>query len=144
MPSELGSNSRVFFDSNILIYAIDEGSGEKCIAAREAISEASQNARVIISTQVMQEFYNIATRKLGMDPFYAKSLTKGLERFEVVTNDANTISEAIDISILNKLSFWDSLLIAAASQVNCDIFYSEDMNAGQTIAGVKVINPFDE
>jgi len=144
MPNVLDSNNRVFFDSNIFIYAVDEGSDEKCIAAREVISAASQNAHVVVSTQVMQEFYNIATRKLGMDQFHAKSLMKGLERFKVVTNDVNTISEAVDISILNRLSFWDSLLIAAASQANCDIFYSEDMNAGQTIAGVKIINPFDE
>ena len=61
---------------------------------------------------------------------------------EVVNNDLELIEQAIDISVISQLSFWDSLIIAAAEKANCEFVFSEDLNAGQTYRGVMVFNPF--
>ncbi len=72
----------------------------------------------------------------------SKGVLKTLMVFEVVQVSPNLIQEAVDCSILNELSFWDALILAAASAAGCSILYSEDLNAGQTILGVRVQNPF--
>ena len=72
----------------------------------------------------------------------SKGVLKTLMVFEVVQVSPNLIQDAIDCSILNELSFWDALILAAASAAGCSTLYSEDLNAGQTILGVRVQNPF--
>ena len=72
----------------------------------------------------------------------SKGVLKTLMVFEVVQVSPALIQEAVDCSILNELSFWDALILAAASAAGCSILYSEDLNAGQTILGVRVQNPF--
>ena len=71
----------------------------------------------------------------------SKGVLKTLMVFEVVQVSPALIQEAVDCSILNELSFWDALILAAASAAGCSILYSEDLNAGQTILGVRVQNP---
>lgn len=93
------------------------------------------------STQVMQEFFVAATRKLGVPPLAAKGVLKTFSVFEIVQVSAPLIHEAIDCSILNQLSFWHSLVLAAAASAGCATVYSEDLNPGQTIPGVAVRNP---
>lgn len=61
--------------------------------------------------------------------------------FEIVQVSPSLIQEAVDCSILNQLSFWDSLILAAAASAGCSTVYSEDLNPGQAILGVKVQNP---
>ena len=90
----------------------------------------------------MQEFYVAATRKLGVDPLVAKGVLKTFAVFEIVQVSAPLIQEAIDCSILNRLSFWDSLILAAAASAGCSVVMSEDLNAKQSILGVTILNPF--
>ena len=90
----------------------------------------------------MQEFYVAATRKLGVDPLVAKGVLKTFAVFEIVQVSAPLIQEAIDCSILNRLSFWDSLILAAAASAGCSVVMSEDLNAKHSILGVKILNPF--
>jgi len=61
---------------------------------------------------------------------------------ETVQVDPGMIREAVDISILNRISFWDSLIVAAAESARCEFLYTEDLNAGQIIRGVRIENPF--
>jgi predicted nucleic acid-binding protein len=61
---------------------------------------------------------------------------------EVIVNTCDTIEEAINISIASRLSFWDALIIASAGTANCSAVYSEDLNDGQIIRGVRIVNPF--
>ncbi len=63
---------------------------------------------------------------------------------ETVNNDLELIEQAIDISVISQISFWDSLIIAAAEKSNCEFVFSEDLNTGQTYRGVMVINPFEK
>jgi predicted nucleic acid-binding protein len=133
---------KVFLDSNVLAYAQDKGTPAKRAQSRDLITALAKSGDGVISTQVMQEFYVAVTRKLGVEPIAAKGILKTFSLFEVVQVSPELIHEAIDCSILNTLSFWDSLVLAAAASAGCTTLYTEDLNAGQTILGVKISNPF--
>ncbi len=134
--------NRAFLDTNILVYAQDTGSPDKQRKSREIIAQLADSGDGVLSTQVMQEFFVAATRKLGVDPLAAKGVLKTLSVFDVVQVSALLIHEAIDCSILNQLSFRDSLILAAAASAGCSTVISEDLASGQTILGVKIQNPF--
>jgi predicted nucleic acid-binding protein len=143
--SGIGKSSmsdRLFLDTNILVYAHDSGSPEKQKKSREIITQLADTGDGVVSTQVMQEFYVAATRKLGVDPLVAKGVLKTFAVFEIVQVSTMLIQEAIDCSILNQISFWDSLILAAAASAGCATVISEDLNARQSILGVKILNPF--
>ena len=132
---------RVFLDANILAYAQDAGAPQKQRTSREVIAALAESGDGVISTQVMQEFFVAATRKIGVSPLVAKSVLKTFAVFEIVQVSPALIQEAVDCSILNQLSFRDSLILAAAASAGCSTVYSEDLNPGQAILGVKVQNP---
>lgn len=134
--------SKVFIDTNIIVYSMDRSTRKKQGQARALLQVAGERGLGVISTQVMQEFYVAATRKLGVDPLYAKEILHSLLHFEVVAIGPNLINEAIDCSILQRISFWDALIVVAAESANCSEIWSEDLSDEQIIRGVKVINPF--
>jgi predicted nucleic acid-binding protein len=133
---------RVFLDSNVLVYAHDAGAADKQRKSREIITQLAESADGVISTQVVQEFYVAATRKIGVPPLAAKGVLKTFAVFETVQVSTALIHEAIDCSILNQLSFWDSLILAAAASAGCSTVLSEDLNPGQVVLGVRVQSPF--
>lgn len=133
---------RVFLDANVFVYAQDPASAKKQRVSREVIARLSAAGDGVISTQVLQEFYVAATRKLGVPPLAAKGILKTFAVFETVQVSPTLIQEAVDCSILNQLSFWDALILAAAAAAGCGVVLSEDLNPGQVILGVKVQNPF--
>lgn len=134
--------AKVFLDANILVYAQDKGSPKKQQRSRDLLAELINSGNGVISTQVLQEYYVASTRKLGVAPLAAKAVLKTFSAFEVVQVTPALIQEAVDCSILNQLSFWDSLIVAAADAAGCATLYSEDFNPGQMILGVKVVNPY--
>ena len=71
-----------------------------------------------------------------------KNILHSFENLEIVIIDTDLIKEAIDVSVLNKVSFWDALIIATAECAKCEYLYTEDLNAGQIIRGVQVKNPY--
>ena len=135
--------SKIFLDTNILLYALDQNDKDKQKKARKVVKHASEQNTSVISTQILQEFYIASTSKLGVEPLLAKSIVHSFENMEVVQIDPYLIGEAIDTSILNKISFWDSLVVVAAEGAKCETLYTEDLNAGQIIRGVKIENPFE-
>ena len=98
----------------------------------------------VISTQVLKEFYVVATTKMKADRIIVKNIIHNFSNIEIVQNDLELIEQAIDISVISQLSFWDSLIIAAAEKAKCKYIFSEDLNSGQTFRGVMVVNPFEE
>jgi predicted nucleic acid-binding protein len=132
----------VFLDSNVLVYAQDAGSAKKQRVSREVITRLSSSAEGVISTQVLQEFYVAATRKLGVPPLAAKGILKTFAVFDTIQVSPALIQDAVDCSILNQLSFWDALILAGASAAGCGVVLSEDLNPGRQILGVRVENPF--
>ena len=133
---------RAFLDANVLVYAQDASAPDKQRRSRDIIAEHAESADGVISTQVMQEFFVAVTRKLGVSPLAAKGVLKTFSAFEIVQVSTTLIHEAVDCSILNQLSFWDSLILAAAASAGCSTVFSEDLNPRQDILGVKVQNPF--
>ncbi len=136
--------SKIFFDTNILLYSGDSQDPIKQAKARKVLTETSKSGNGFISTQVLQEYYVVEVKKFKRDPLAIKQILKIWRQFEVVTIIPSIIEEAIDISILNKLSFWDSLIVAAALFANCTQLITEDLHHGQIIRGLKIINPFKE
>lgn len=134
--------SKIFIDTNILIYSLDNSDETKKNSARNMLKNLIKNHQLVISTQVIQEFYITATKKLNVDVIIAKSIINSFQNFEIVTVNFDFINNAIDCSILNMLSFWDSLIIVSAQFSKCSEIYTEDLNSGQNILGVKIINPF--
>jgi len=134
--------SKTFIDSNVLIYAADEAEPEKRRISQTLLATLKNGQLGVISTQIMQEFYVTAVKKLGIDAIIAKSIVHSMRNYEVVLIDAPLIDEAIDCSILNQLSFWDALVVAAAEKARCDRILTEDLTHGQVIRGVRIENPF--
>ena len=133
---------KVFLDTNVLVYQLDKRYLTKQRTSRDLAREAAGRGEAVISTQVLQEFYVVATTKLKVDVVLAKSIMNRLCNMEVVTVTIELISQAIDIHIQNNISFWDALIVAAAASANCGKVLTEDMNDGQTISGVKISNPY--
>ena len=136
------SGGKVFFDTNVLVYAQDLDAPHKRERSRQLMAEVAAAGGGVISTQVLQEYYVTATRKLGVTPLAAKSVVQSFRMFEIVQLSPDLIEQAIDRSVLSQLSFWDALIVAASAASGCTTIYSEDLNVGQVIGGVKVVNPF--
>ncbi len=134
--------SRVFVDANVLVYAQDTATPDKLRRSREIITRLSESGDGVISTQVLQEFFVAVTCKLGVLPLVAKGVMKTFSIFEIVPVSTALIYEAIDCAILNQLSFWDALILAAAASAGCTTVLSEDLNPSQAILGVRIQNPF--
>jgi len=134
--------AKVFFDTNILVYTVDKKDVAKHEESRRLVRSISSDHLPVISTQVLQEFYSAITSKLRVDPIVAKNVLHSYRNMEIVTADLGLIEQAVDISVLFQLSFWDSLIVAAAEQANCSLILTEDLQDGQKIRGMKVVNPF--
>lgn len=132
---------KVFVDTNILLYSMDKFNPEKQSRCRALLARLTDDLRGVISTQVMQEFYVAATRKLGVDALLAKDILHSFEHFEVVIVTPDMIKEAVDCSLINRVSFWDALIVVAAEISLCERIWTEDLNHGQIIRGVRVENP---
>ena len=133
--------SKVFPDTNIFVYSLDTTDPIKQKCCRTLIREISSENLGVISTQVLQEFYVASTSKLGADPLIIKDIIRSLERIETVVITPALIKEAIDCSLINRLSFWDALIVVAAESAKCNLLWTEDLNHGQIIRGVRVENP---
>jgi predicted nucleic acid-binding protein len=138
------SANRVFLDTNVLVYAHDNSAGIKQIKARGQIYELWASGRAILSTQVLQEFYAVATSKItqNLTREEARMATESMLKWQVVVNDGASILRAIDLQKRLGYSFWDCLIIDAAIQGGADILLSEDLTQGLEISGVKIVNPF--
>ena len=134
-----------FVDSNILIYAHDLDAGVKRERAVAKLRELWSSGSGRLSVQVLQEFYVNATQKLTTP--VARSTAREIVRTYGVwvrhATTAETVTRASEICDMARLSFWDALIVASAEEVDADELLSEDLNAGQVIVGIKVVNPLD-
>ena len=136
-------SNKIFFDTNILVYSVDENDLQKKEIASQLLTDASSSKTGIISTQSLQEFYNVAVKKLKLSKQIAKEYVELFSsQLTVRQVTVPLILNAIDISIKNKLSFWDSLILSSANDNGCIIVYSEDLNNGQIVGSTKILNPF--
>ncbi len=134
--------AKYFVDTNVLLYAVDSGAGTKRGIARHLLGAGSRGSEKVISTQVLQEFYAAATRKLKLTPQRARDMTMLWTRYRVIAVDAADVMTAVDCSIAANVSVWDALIAVAARKAGCGVLWTEDLNHGQIIHGVRVENPF--
>jgi len=136
------SEGLAFVDTNVFVYAQDSSNPDKRTRALDLIKSLSSEGRIVISTQVLQEYANVAVRKLGLLLPQTNALIDELAKLPVCPIDSLIIKDAVALFFTHKLSFFDSLIIATAARNNCAYLYSEDMADGQTINGVTIVNPF--
>jgi predicted nucleic acid-binding protein len=137
-------NDRVFLDTNILVYARDISERDKNEISRRIIGELWEKGTGCISTQVCNEFYVTVTSKLS-NPLTAEEAWLDIEDFgswSPIPLTMSCLEIARDVQKQYKISWWDSLIIAAAVQGGCGKIYSEDLNSGQSYLGLEVVNPF--
>jgi predicted nucleic acid-binding protein len=132
---------RTFVDTNVLIYDIDAADPRKQSRARE-ILDAGHAADLVLSSQVLSEFYVVATRKLGIDSAIAQAMVDRLVRLPVVVIDAPLVLAAISGSRTWGISYWDALIVRAAEAADCRRILSEDLGSGVRYGSVTVENPF--
>lgn len=137
-------NGRTFLDSNVLVYSVDESPGEKAKHERAVELLSMQPESLVVSSQVLQEFYVVTTRKLKnpLSEERAARAVRGIAKLDVVGVDASLVLAAVDTSRTVQISLWDALIIEAASRAGCGRVLSEDLNASQVISGVRIENPF--
>jgi predicted nucleic acid-binding protein len=135
---------RVFLDTNVLVYLFDAGDPAKQRIVQNLLSNRELRARLILSTQVLQEFYVSVTRKLAtpLDPEAAFQAVQDLAAFPVVQIDPPLILLAIQRSRKVKVSFWDALILEAALTASATLLYSEDFQDGSVYGGLRIANPF--
>lgn len=133
---------RTFVDSNVFIYADDDGDAKKQRVAALTIDKLIQRSEAIVSTQVLQEYFSGAIRKLRFSAEKARERVVAMSKLPVVQVDPEMVLAAIDIHRLRKVSIWDALIIRAAIAGGCTRLLTEDLNHSETFDGVKVENPF--
>jgi len=131
-----------FLDTNILLYSIDGRDKMKQEKARDLIRDLLGKGTPVISTQVLMEFYHASISRLKVDKIDAKYFVERFSKMQVVTVDTTIIRRAIDTGILSQLSIWDALIVSAAEYAKCPLLITEDLNDGQIVNGVKIVNPF--
>jgi predicted nucleic acid-binding protein len=133
----------VFVDTNILIYAHDADAGSKQARSDTVLRQLWDSGTGRLSVQVLQEFYVNATRKLAtrMAQISAREVVTSYGAWVRQPTTPDTVARAIDLAALAQISFWDALIVAAAEQVQATQIFSEDLNGGQSIAGIQIVNP---
>ena len=135
-----------FVDTNVLIYAEDRDAKRKHEIARDLVVELWNERNGVVSVQVLQEFYVNVTRKLKKPLTVPRALeiVEEYSTWTVIENTARLLVRAIDLQQKHRLSFWDSMIVQAAIDAGCETLLTEDLNAGQRIESVTIVNPFEK
>ena len=133
-----------FIDTNVLVYLFDLDAPDKKAIAQQILQTEGVAGNLLLSTQVLQEFYVTVTRKLTQ-PLKSDTALEVVQRLVVlplVIVDAALIVSAIRRSQKESVLFWDSLIIDAALKGGAQRLWSEDLQHGRTISGMRIENPF--
>ncbi len=133
---------RFSLDTNILVCAVDRDAGERHDQAVDIVGQ-SAHRDCVLTVQALAEFFHATTRKDLLERSVASAFVHDwLELFQVSSASRTALTEAFNVVHLHRLSFWDAMLWATARQVGCSVILSEDMQDGQHLGGVEIINPF--
>jgi predicted nucleic acid-binding protein len=139
------SADKFFLDTNILVYSFDPDAPEKATIAEKLVRRGRASGLGVLSYQVAQEFVSVALRR-----FAAVMTTEELERYSLrvmfpllqIHSSPQLFLQALHLQSRGKLSWYDSLIVAAALQSGCKILYSEDLQHGQRFGNLVIENPF--
>jgi predicted nucleic acid-binding protein len=131
-----------FLDTNVLVYSVDSDEPAKRARALELLAPESEFDGFVCSVQVLGEFFNASRRKLGMS---VEDARVGVERYAELARgsiDRELVSAAIALCAEKSISYWDALIVAAAARARATTLLTEDLNDGEELLGVKIVNPF--
>ena len=131
-----------FVDTNVLVYLFDADAPGKQARARELLRH--ERDRIAVSVQVLGEFYVTVTRKLAepLAPDAAAQAVEELCRFQVQAVRPELVRSAVRRSQSSRLSYWDALIVETALDAGADVLFTEDLQHGQEIDGLRIVNPF--
>jgi predicted nucleic acid-binding protein len=136
------STGLAFLDTSVLVYSVDRGEPAKRARALVLLGPKSEFDGLVCSVQVLGEFFNASRRKLGMSVEDAQA---GVERYATlarVLTDRELVTAAIALCAEKSISYWDALIVAAAARAGAATLLTEDLNDGEQMIGVKIVNPF--
>jgi predicted nucleic acid-binding protein len=133
-----------FVDTNILLYAPDRSAGSKHEIAGRLVAQLWGTRSGVLSTQVLQEFYVNATRKLPkpVTGARARRMVARYAAWSVLRIEPTDIINASELEARHRLSFWDALIITSAARARARVLATEDLQHERMIAGVRIVNPF--
>ena len=133
----------IFVDTNVLIYAhgVDE-EDPRADQARELVAELWKSDAGVLSTQVLQEFYSVAVRKLKLTREYARGIVASYHAWCSVNTDIGLIVSASKLEEDHKIAFWDALVVESALRANATKLLSEDLQNGRKFGNLVIENPF--
>ena len=136
--------AREFIDTNVLVYACDRHDPRKHARAQEILSTRLEDESAVVSVQVLGEFFNVVTRRIPnpLSISEAEDVLDLITILPVVEVDLSLVRRAIHTHGQYGVTYWDSLIVAAAERAGCTRIVSEDLNPGQTYHGIVVVNPF--
>jgi predicted nucleic acid-binding protein len=139
-----GEKPLSFVDTNVLVYAFDNSASPKKRVAERLMNDLMEEDRLRVSTQVLQELFVTLTRKVHRPCSIEQALAilEDLTAWPLMVIDYAAIRAAIGLADQAKLSFWDALVVVAAARAGAAVLYTEDLNHGQDILGVRICNPF--
>ncbi len=134
-----------FLDTNILVYAFDAGEPKKRARSRALIESLPAEA-IVLSSQVVNEFYFTVTRKLRrpLPAVEAEEAVRGLSGFRILPLDHRLSMAAMELGRKHQLSIWDALIVQSAVEGGCRTLFSEDFQGGRKYGTLKVANPFGD
>lgn len=134
----------VFVDTNVLVYWLDSADATKQQAASTWLQELWSRRAGRLSFQVLLEFYVTVTQKLAtqVEAQEARAITQSLLAWDPLVTDRRTIAGAWALQDRYQLSWWDALIVASAQLAGCRYLLTEDLQHGQDLGGVEVVNPF--
>ncbi len=137
--------SASFLDSNVMLYLFDEREHHKFAVAEKLVNKALRTGNAVISFQVVQETLNVATKKLEV-PLSAADASRFLETTLLPLWKVNPSRElyrrSLEIKYRYQFGLYDSLIVGAALEAGCGTLYTEDLQHGQNVGRLKIINPF--
>lgn len=134
--------NRSFIDTNVLVYAEASDMPKKQGTALALLKRLYEDGLGVLSTQVLQEYCNVALKKLKLPAQHVRSQLDLYEQFAVVQVTPAIIRAGLDLHQTRSLSFFDAIVLASANAAGCDVIWTEDMNAGEVVEGVRITNPF--
>ena len=138
-------SDRFFLDSNIFIYSFDRTAAAKARKAQQLIRLALTSQKGVVSYQVVQEFFNAALRRFVVPITVSEDeqyLATVLGPLLSVHSSTSLFVQALRTQAATRYSWYDSLIISAALQAKCDVLYTEDLQHGQKVGPLRIVNPF--
>jgi len=133
-----------FVDTNVLLYAYDRSAGRRHERARSLVARLGRDRVGAVSIQVLQEFHVNATSKIArpLSSAAARERIQTLGRWTVHVPVVDEVLAASQLAERHQLSFWDAMIVTSAAALRCQVLHTEDLNHGQVVGDVRIVNPF--